>query len=152
MISKKTKYAIKALLHLAKNYGNGPILIAHLSEKEKIPKKFLEAILLDLRKQGILGSKIGVGGGYYLIKKPAEVMLSQVLRSIDGPIALIPCVSLNFYERCDDCVDETICGIRDVMTEVREATLKVLTGTTLEDVLNRELKLDASTKKVAKKR
>lgn len=152
MISKKTKYAIKALLHLAKNYGGGPILIAHLSEKEKIPKKFLEAILLDLRKQGILGSKIGVGGGYYLIKKPGDVVLSQVLRSIDGPIALIPCVSLNFYERCDDCVDETVCGIRDLMIDVREATLKVLSGTTLEDLLNRELRLNLTTKKVAKKR
>lgn len=142
MLSKKTKYAIKALLHLAKNYGNGPILIGTLSAQEKIPKKFLEAILLDLRKQGILGSKMGAGGGYYLLKKPAEVYLSQVLRSTGGPIALIPCVSLNFYEKCDDCIDETICGIRDVMTEVREATLKVLSTTTLEDVLNREHKLN----------
>jgi Rrf2 family protein len=152
MISKKTKYAIKALLHLAKSYGEGPVLIAHLSEKEKIPKKFLEAILLDLRKQGILGSKIGVGGGYYLIKKPSEVMLSQVLRSIDGPIALIPCVSLNFYERCADCPDETICGIREVMTEVRDASLKVLSGTTLADMLKRESRLASGTKKAFKKK
>lgn len=152
MISKKTKYAIKALIHLAKNYGDGPILISHLSETEKIPKKFLEAILLDLRKQGILGSKIGVGGGYYLIKKPKDVMLSQVLRSIDGPIALIPCVSLNFYERCDDCVDEKVCGIRNVMMDVRDATLKVLSGTTLEDIINREKRLGAAKKKVIKKR
>ncbi|MGQ0828825.1 MAG: RrF2 family transcriptional regulator [Bacteroidota bacterium] len=152
MISKKSKYAIKALLHLARNFGKGPVLIAHLSEKENIPKKFLEAILLDLRKQGILGSKIGVGGGYYLIKKPSDVVLTQVLRSLDGPIALIPCVSINFYERCDDCVDEAICGIRDVMTEVRDASLKVLTGTTLEDVLNRELRLNSTTKKMSKKK
>ena len=152
MISKKTKYAIKALLYLARNYGKGPILIAHLSEKEKIPKKFLEAILLDLRKQGILGSKIGVGGGYYLIKKPSEVVLSHVLRSIDGPIALIPCVSLNFYERCDDCPDETICGIREVMKEVRDASLKVLSGTTLADVLKRESRLSSRPKKASKKR
>ncbi len=151
MISKKTKYAIKALLHLAKHYGEGPILIAHLSEKEKIPKKFLEAILLDLRKQGILGSKIGVGGGYYLIKNPKQVFLSQVLRSIDGPIALIPCVSLNFYERCDDCKDEITCGIRNVMTEVRDATLKVLSGTTLEDILNREKRLNTSKKRTINK-
>lgn len=142
MISKKTKYAIKALLHLAKCYGKGPVLISTLSQEEKIPKKFLEAILLDLRKQGILGSKMGAGGGYYLIKKPNEVALSQILRSTGGPIALIPCVSLNFYERCDDCIDETICGIRDVMTEVREATLKILSGTTLEDILQREHRLN----------
>ncbi|MFY9310286.1 MAG: Rrf2 family transcriptional regulator [Bacteroidia bacterium] len=143
MLSKKTKYAIKALVHLAKNYGGGPILIGTLSQKEKIPKKFLEAILLDLRKQGILASKMGAGGGYYLLKKPAEVQLSQVLRSTGGPIALIPCVSINFYEKCDDCPDENICGIRDVMTEVREATLKILSTTTLEDILNREHKLNS---------
>jgi Rrf2 family protein len=142
VLSKKTKYAIKALIHLAKNYGKGPILIGELSEKQKIPKKFLEAILLDLRKQGILGSKMGAGGGYYLIKKPNEVFLSQVLRTTGGPIALIPCVSLNFYERCDDCIDETSCGIRDVMTEVRDATLKILSTTTLEDILHREDRLN----------
>ncbi len=143
---------MKALLHLAKNYGGGPILIARLSETEKIPKKFLEAILLDLKKQGILGSKIGVGGGYYLIKKPDEVVLSQVLRSIDGPIALLPCVSLNFYERCEDCPDEIICGIRNVMTDVRDATLKILSATTLEDVLNREQRLDSAKKSASKKK
>ncbi|MCW3083915.1 MAG: rrf2 family protein putative transcriptional regulator [Bacteroidetes bacterium] len=151
MLSKKTKYAIKALVHLAKNYGKGPILISRLSEEEKIPKKFLEAILLDLRKQGILGSKIGVGGGYYLIKKPGEVVLSQVLRSIDGPIALIPCVSMNFYERCDDCPDETICGIRDVVMQVRDASLKILSETTLGDILKRETLLKAKKKKAVKK-
>jgi Rrf2 family protein len=138
MLSKKTKYAIKALLHLAKNYGEGPVLIGKLSEKEKIPKKFLESILLDLRKQGILASKMGAGGGYYLLKKPNEVYLSQIIRFTDGPIALVPCVSLNFYEKCADCEHETICGIKDVMTDVREATLKILSTTTLEDVLKRE--------------
>lgn len=151
MLSKKTKYAIKALVHLAKNYGEGPVLISRLSEEEKIPKKFLEAILLDLRKQGILGSKIGVGGGYYLIKKPNEVVLSQVLRSIDGPIALIPCVSMNFYERCDDCPDETVCGIRDVVMQVRDASLKILSETTLGDILKRETLLRTKKKKVVKK-
>ena len=141
MLSKKTKYAIKALLYLAKNYGEGPVLIGTLSEKEKIPKKFLESILLDLRKQGILASKMGIGGGYYLLKKPNEVFLSQIIRVTDGPIALVPCVSLNFYEKCDDCEHETICCIKDVMTDVREATLKILSTTTLEDMLKRESKL-----------
>ena len=151
MISKKTKYAIKALVHLAKNYGEGPVLIGHLSETEKIPKKFLEAILLDLRKQGILGSKMGAGGGYYLLKKPNEVLLSHVLRSTGGPIALTPCVSLNFYERCEDCANEASCGIRDVMIDVREATLKVLAATTLEDIIQREQRLSSTSKKGAKK-
>lgn len=146
MLSKKTKYAIKALLYLAKNHGKGPILIATLSKEEGIPKKFLEAILLDLRKQGILGSKIGVGGGYYLLKSPGEIYLSQVLRSIDGPIALIPCVSLNFYERCEDCKDEVACSIRAVMTDVRDATLKVVSETSILDMLKREEQLKKKSK------
>lgn len=142
MLSKKTKYAIKALLHLAKNFGNGPTLIGELSSKENIPKKFLESILLDLRKQGLLGSKMGAGGGYYLLKKPNEIVLSQVLRATGGPIALIPCVSLNFYESCSDCPDESTCGLKQVMEEVRDATLKILSTTSLEDILQREDKLN----------
>ena len=141
MISKKTKYAVKALVFLAHNYGKGPILIDNLSKIEKIPKKFLQAILLDLKKHGILGSKMGLGGGYYLAIKPSEVLLSEILRLTGGPIALIPCVSLNFYERCDDCLDETTCGIRNIMIDVREATLKILSKTSLEDILISEAKL-----------
>jgi Rrf2 family protein len=141
MISKKTKYAIKALVALAKGYNKNPMTISEIAENEKIPKKFLETILLDLRKQGILKSKIGVGGGYYLLMKPKDIVISRILRNIDGPIALLPCVSLNFYERCEDCKDEITCGIRQLFLEVREATLKILSETTLEDILKKEVNL-----------
>src|ERR1035438_5369781 len=95
MISKKTKYAIKALVALARKKDKGPMTISEIAKQEKIPKKFLEAILLDLRRQGILKSKIGIGGGYYLLMKPKDIVLSRVLRNIDGPIAMVPCVSLD---------------------------------------------------------
>jgi Rrf2 family protein len=138
MISKKTKYAIKALVALASRKDKSPMTISDIATQEKIPKKFLEAILLDMRRQGVLGSKIGIGGGYYLIMKPKDILLSSLLRNIDGPIALLPCVSLNFYERCADCKDETTCGIRKTFIEVRDATLKILSETTLEDILKKD--------------
>lgn len=147
MLSKKSKYAIKALVTLAKEYEQGPILISKIAERDKIPQKFLEAILLELKKMGILGSKKGAGGGYYLIKPPGEVMLSNVMRFTDGPIALIPCVSLNFYERCAECVDEVTCGLRDVAMEVRDASLGILTKTSLADILLREERLKTGDKK-----
>ncbi len=147
MLSKKSKYAIKALLALAKEYGKGPVLISSISDNENIPKKFLEAILLEFRKTGVLGSKRGVGGGYYLIKPPEEVMLSSVMRLTDGPIALVPCVSINFYERCEECVNEEVCGLRNVSIEVRDASLRVLSNTSIASLLEREKKLIKSSKK-----
>lgn len=142
MLSKKSKYAIKALVYLAKNFQRGPVLISTLAEEEKIPKKFLEAILLEFRKMGTLGSKKGVGGGYYLIKDPKEVMLSQVVRITDGPIALVPCVSLNFYEPCEECSNEATCGLRSVALDLRDASLAILNNTSLADLLKREVKLE----------
>lgn len=147
MLSNKTKYAIKALVALARQ--GKPMIISDIAEQERIPKKFLETILLELKKQGILASKIGIGGGYYLLKKPDEVALTQVLRAVGGPIALLPCVSLNFYERCEDCVDEASCSLRDVLLEVRDATLKIFVNTTLQDMVDREKKL--KTLKIKKK-
>ena len=138
MLSKKTRYALKALVVLSRNYGKGPLLIADISSEETIPKKFLEGILLELKNAGILGSKKGAGGGYYLLRTPEEVMLSQVIRKIGGPIALIPCVSLNFYERCEECRDEATCGVRDMALRVRDATLTILTRTSLADLVARE--------------
>lgn len=138
MLSKKTKYAIKALVALAKSERGVPVLISRLAEEEKIPKKFLELILLELRNAGVLHSKKGAGGGYYMAKDPAEVKLVQILRVTDGPIALLPCVSLNFYERCEECKDEVTCGIRNVFIDVRDAALKILTETSIADIVNRE--------------
>jgi Rrf2 family protein len=142
MLPKKSKYAIKALVFLAKKYKqNKPIRINEISEAEKIPRKFLEAILLELRKNGLLGSKMGASGGYYLLKHPEEIMLSNVIRITGGPIALLPCVSLNFYEPCEECLFENTCGLRDVVLQVREASIKILSKTSIEDIIIREKKL-----------
>lgn len=139
MLSKKSKYAIKALVCLAKNYGNtAPLKISQISESEKIPRKFLETIMVELRNNGLVHSKMGVNGGYYLAKHPEEIVLSHVIRISGGPIALLPCVSLNFYEPCEECVNEAFCGLRDVILEVREASLKILSKTSLSDILARE--------------
>ena len=133
MLSKKTQYAFKALIYLSENYEKGPVLISEISVKKKIPLKFLENILLELRKAGVLESKKGKGGGYYFAVDPKNVSLARVMRLLDGPIALLPCVSLNFYEKCKDC-DEQICGLNRMMIQVRDATLLVLEHKTLADL------------------
>jgi Rrf2 family protein len=141
MLSKKTRYAIKALVIMGKNYGQEPMQISRIAAEEQIPKKFLEQILLDLRNAGLLYSKKGAGGGYSLIKDPKDIFLVQVLRITGGPIALLPCVSLNFYQRCEECLNEGTCGIRDVFTDVRNASLKILSETSIVDVIERENRL-----------
>jgi len=138
MLSKKTRYAIKALVVLGKNFGEAPMQISKIASEEHIPKKFLEQILLDLRNAGLLYSKKGAGGGYGLVKDPAEIFVVQVLRLTGGPVALLPCVSLNFYQKCDECSNEATCGVRDVFLEVRNATLKILTETSIADDIRRE--------------
>ncbi|WP_116790644.1 RrF2 family transcriptional regulator [Flavobacterium psychrotrophum] len=131
MLSKKTKYGLKALIYIARQNATAPVLISDISEKEQIPKKFLEAILLDLKKFGILGSKKGKGGGYYLMKDPNTVTAATLIRVLDGPIAMLPCVSLNFYERCDDCPDEDACSLHHFLENVRDSTLNMLQDKTL---------------------
>ncbi|MFC6099871.1 RrF2 family transcriptional regulator [Olivibacter domesticus] len=138
MLSKKSKYAIKALIVLGKNYGKEPMQILKIAEEENIPKKFLEQILLEMRNAGILYSKKGAGGGYSLNKDPEDIRLSQVIRLTDGPIALLPCVSLNFYRRCDECKSEEVCGIRDTFVDVRNAMLQILNDTSIADIIKRE--------------
>lgn len=134
MLSKKTQYAFRALTDLAENYGKGPIHICDISERRNIPLKFLENILNELKKAGFLESKKGKGGGYTLKYSPKNINLAAVIRVINGPIALLPCVSLNFYRRCDDCNEEN-CGFRKVMALTRDATLKILEKKTLADIL-----------------
>jgi Rrf2 family protein len=135
MISKKAKYALKALKVLAESFEKGPLLISHIAEKEKIPKKFLEAILLELRNHGLLQSQKGKGGGYYLRQEPATITFAKVIRVIDGPIAPALCVSLHFYGKCDDCADEETCTLRNILADWRDANLKVLENKTLADLL-----------------
>jgi Rrf2 family protein len=136
MLSKKTKYGIKALIYLAKQEGRNPVTIAVISENENISLKFLESILLTLRKNGFLGSKKGKGGGYYLLHDPKEIKMTSIMRVLEGPISMVPCVSLNFYEKCDDCPDENACGVHRLMEEVRDSTLAVFKNTRLSDLCN----------------
>lgn len=138
MLSKKTKYALKALGYLAGRYGEGPVLISEISLKKKIPIKFLETILLELKQVGMLDSKKGKGGGYYLVESPKKTTLAKAIRVVGGPIALLPCVSLNFYEKCEDC-DETFCGLNRAMAQTRDATLKILEKKTLAELIDGDI-------------
>ncbi|MEI7802327.1 MAG: Rrf2 family transcriptional regulator [Bacteroidota bacterium] len=142
MLSEKAKYGLQAIIYLAKESRRHkePFLISELAEHEKIPKKFLEIILLDMRKQGILHSKMGKGGGYFLAKPANEISIGQIVRVLDGPLAPISCVSKTAYRKCDDCKDEKTCEIRKVMQKVRDATAKILDGTTLEDAVKGKVK------------
>jgi len=137
MLAQKSKYALRALLVLAKEYGQGPVLISDIAHREALPHKFLELILLELRNHGILGSKKGKGGGYFLARRPELVHLGEVLRVLEGPLAPIPCVSKTAYVRCAECRDERTCGIRMVMKDVRDATARILDQTSLVDILKR---------------
>ena len=132
ILSKKTRYAIVALTRLAREYGNGPIQIREIALSEKIPQSFLENILLELRKMGILGSKLGKSGGYYLLKKPEEVNLAEIVRHFEGTIALMYCVSEKAYQPCEFCKDESNCEIRKVFKEIRDTTYDILNKTTLK--------------------
>jgi Rrf2 family protein len=135
MISKKTKYGLKALTYLARQEKNTPVQIEVISKSENISQKFLESILLTLRKNGFLGSKKGKGGGYYLLKDPKDIKMSAVMRILEGPIAMVPCVSLNFYEKCDDCPDEKTCAVHNLMIEVRDSTLNIFNNKSLADLI-----------------
>lgn len=136
MLSKKTKYGLKALTYIARASKECPVQISEISKNELIPHKFLESILLTLKKSGFLGSKKGKKGGYYLLKEPENILMADVLRILEGPIAMVPCVSLNFYEKCDDCVDENACSVNRLMIQVRDSTLNVLRNNTLADLSN----------------
>jgi Rrf2 family protein len=146
MLTKKAKYAIKAMIYLSKKKKGEHALISEISESEHIPKKFLEAILLDLRKAGYLGSKKGKGGGYYLIKPAEEVNMADVLRLFEGAIALVPCVAHKYYERCEECVDEETCPIREVFRIIREDTVSILKENNFAEVINKEKKLKKAKK------
>src|SRR5919112_5827674 len=137
MLSKKSKYAIKALLRLAEHPPGEPMRIADLARAEQIPAKFLEFILLGLRNNGVLQSRKGKGGGYLLARDPSEISLGQIVRMFDGPLAPVPCASQTAYQRCADCRNEAVCGVHLAMKEVRDATVRVLDGTSLADLRSR---------------
>jgi Rrf2 family protein len=131
MLTKKSKYGLKVLLLLAREHDRGPVLISELAERERIPKKFLELILLDLKHHGILQSRKGPGGGYHLRRSPDRISIGEVIRILEGPLALVPCVSQMAYMPCDECESERDCAVRRVFKKVRDETARILDGTTL---------------------
>ncbi len=141
MLSKRAKYALNALLELAKAQKEGPLSAATLAARARVPVKFLEAILVDLRNAGLITSRRGRTGGHSLRKAAAEIHMAELVRLFDGAIGLVPCVTHTYYEKCEECVDEASCGIRDVFLEVREATVRMMKKATLADILARERKL-----------
>lgn len=135
MLSQKCKYALQALLVLAREKTDNLLLVSDIAERENLPKKFLEAILLELNRNGLVRSRRGRGGGYALAKPADLITFGQVVRIMDGPLAPLACVSVNYYRRCDECHDEQACEIRKVMRRVRDAIAAELDGTSLAQAL-----------------
>jgi len=134
MISNKCKYAIKALTYIARNDdGTKAVMTSDIAQEQDIPRKFLEIILRDLRNNRILESKRGKDGGFRLLRPAEDISLTEIMRIIDGPIAMLPCVSLNYYRPCDDC-DEKECEVKGVFEQVRDRTLEVLNGKTIKSL------------------
>ena len=134
MISNKCKYAIKALTYIARNDdGTKAVMTSDIAQEQDIPRKFLEIILRDLRNNRILESKRGKDGGFRLLRPAEDISLTEIMRIIDGPIAMLPCVSLNYYRSCDDC-DEKECEVKGVFEQVRDRTLEVLNGKTIKSL------------------
>ena len=141
MMSRKCKYALKALVRLGQEYGRGNLLTEDIAKSEHIPKKFLELILLDLKRGGYVQSKQGIGGGYHLVREPRSVTLADIYRFFDGAIALQPCVSQKFHEMCEDCPDEKLCHLKPAFAEIREKTFEIMAKITLESLLRNPRKL-----------
>jgi Rrf2 family protein len=142
MLSNKAKYGLKAMTHLARFGDHGSLLIADIAAKEHIPKKFLDAILLELKNKGLLSSKKGKGGGYALARPASHIRVGDLVRILDGPLAPVACVSRTAYRPCDDCEDENSCAVRAVMQEVRDAISQILDNTTLADMCARAPKAE----------
>ena len=137
MLTQKAKYALKAMIYLAGRETVRPVLIAEVAREERLPKKFLERILLDLKTHGLLTSRKGRGGGYMLARPPNKIGLGEIIRLMDGPLAPVQCVSKMAYQKCADCRDEKLCCVRPIMKEVRDSISYVLDGTTLADAVFR---------------
>ena len=137
MLPMKSRYALKALVHLARFGGVAPVPVSAIAEAERIPPKFLEAILLELRNHGILGSRRGKSGGYLLLLAPDKIHLGDLIRLLSGPMAPLPCLSRSAYQRCPECADEGTCAVRLLMAEAHAATMRIIDQTTLADLLQR---------------
>lgn len=135
MLTQKTRYSILAMIRLAKEFGKGTLMIGEIAESEKIPKRFLEAILLELKKNGYLGSNLGKKGGYFLIKNPESVNLLEIVRLFEGSIAMTYCTSEKYYQPCDHCKDEQQCRMRTVFKDIRDYTFNRLSNTSLAQLI-----------------
>jgi len=134
MISKKTKYALHALTYLAENASvDNPVAIHVIATETHVSFKFLDTILRELKHAGVTASKMGKDGGYYLLKQPEEIHLAEIVRLLDGPIALLPCVSHRYYEPCKECPDEDACKIRNSFLELRAKTVQLMKDVTIAD-------------------
>jgi Rrf2 family protein len=135
MLSKKTRYAIQALTKLGREYGNGAIMISEIARSEKIPQRFLENILLELKNLGFLGSKLGKNGGYFLLRTPEEIKLSSIIRHFEGTIALSYCVSEKAYQPCEFCQDESTCKLKDMFQTIRDNTFAIMDQTSIAEIM-----------------
>jgi len=131
MLTHRAKYAFKALLHLARHAGEGPIQVRAIAAAEGIPQKFLEGILADLRRQGLVHSKSGKGGGHTIARDPQVITVLMVIRAIDGPVAPLPCLSQTAYARCADCRDEGSCATRQLFARLHQQSLELMAATTI---------------------
>ena len=138
MLAQKTRYALRSLLYLAEKSAGDPVQLARIAESQRIPPKYLELIMLDLKKAGMVISTRGPRGGYLLARKPSEISFGEIVRTMEGPIALIPCASINFYTPCGDCHDEGTCAIRRVFALLRDQSAQLLEGISLAEAANWE--------------
>jgi Rrf2 family protein len=134
MLTQRSRYALRALIFIARSGGLEPVPISAIAADQKLPRKFLEAILLDLKNGGLVNSYRGKMGGYRLARPAGQISFGEIIRLIEGPLALVPCVSVTAYQRCTDCFEETTCVIRKVMLTVREQTANILDTTSLADL------------------
>jgi Rrf2 family protein len=142
MLTQKTRYALRALLFLIEEGHGRAVRLQRIAESQKIPRKYLELIMLDLKAANLVESVRGPKGGYCLTRPPSSISFGEVVRALEGPIALVPCASVNFYRRCDDCHDEATCAIRRMFMMVRDRSTEVLDSVTLEEGARWELRLD----------
>ena len=134
MLSQKAKYAIKALLVLARaQKANALVQARDISDSENISKKFLDLIFFELRRHGLIATTRGREGGYALARPAADISIAAIVRAVDGPLAPLPCASVRFYRRCDDCENEKTCAVRQLMRQVRDAASAILDNTSLAE-------------------
>jgi Rrf2 family protein len=133
MLSQRTRYAIRALQHLADRFGEGPVQLIEISEAQNIPAKFLTVILSEMKRAGLVETLRGKEGGYWLAKPPTEITYGTIVRLTRGSLALVPCASRLAYEKCKNCIDESVCRMRRVMLAVRDETANILDQVTLAD-------------------